>query len=358
MANAGTSRRKSTAKPAVLFALIVAFSGLVGWRFWRDAEVRGDELAVAGEIFGTTYSVKAYGEDVADQAVALQAEIDERLAGVDAVMSTYKRDSDLSRFNDHDSTEAFSADPSLGQVVRKAQMVSEQSDGAFDITVKPLVDAWGFGAKGRVPEPPADLEAVMARIGYRKVEPLRDGGLRKADPAVTVDLSAIAKGWAVDEVARLLRERGMENFMVEIGGEVVTGGETPRGAWRIGIERPQLDNGRGVQSVVELRDIGMATSGDYRNYREYQGRRVSHTIDARTGQPIEHNLASVTVLHPECAMADAYATAINVLGPEEGMALAQRLDLPVLMLVREPGTDPPEFTERASLAFEAFRGQP
>lgn len=351
-----SSNRRSTAKPAVLFALIVAFAGLVGWRFWRDAEVRGDELALTGEIFGTTYSVKAYGSDVADQAVPLQAEIEERLAGIDAVMSTYKPDSDLSRFNDHDTTEPFTGDANLAEVVRKAHTVSEHSDGAFDITVKPLVDAWGFGPEGRTPEPPEDLDAVMAHIGYEKIEPL-ETGLRKTDAAVTADLSAIAKGWAVDEVAQLLRDRGMENFMVEIGGEVVTGGETPRGAWRIGIERPQLDNGRGVQSVVELSDIGMATSGDYRNYREHEGRRVSHTIDARTGRPIEHGLASVTVLHPECAMADAYATALNVLGPEEGMALAERLELPVLMLVRVPGTDPPQFTERASLAFEAFRGQ-
>lgn len=355
MANTA-STRKSTAKPAVLFALLIGFSALVGWRFWRDADRRSDELVLAGEIFGTTYSVKAYGDELGGEAKALQADIDALLAEIDGAMSTYKPDSDLSRFNASESTEAFEVHPSLATVVTKAQRVSEESNGAFDVTVKPLVDAWGFGAKGRVPEPPDDLEQVMGLIGHAKVS-VEAGALRKSNPAVTVDLSAIAKGWAVDEVARVLGEHGIEAYMVEIGGEIVTRGETPRGPWRIGIERPRLDNGRGVQTVVALSDIGMATSGDYRNYHEYEGRRVSHTIDARTGRPIEHNLASVTVLHSECAMADAYATAINVLGPEEGMELAERLELPVLMLVREPGTEPAEFTERASLAFEAFRAQ-
>ncbi len=226
-------------------------------------------------------------------------------------------------------------------VVAEAQRFSELSNGAFDITVGPLVDLWGFGPDprtGLVPEEPA-LEAAARRVGYRHLE-VRDHppGLRKAIPGLGIDLSAIAKGYAVDRIAALLLSLDISDFMVEIGGEVRVSGRKPDGSfWRIGIETPRAGP-RDVHRIVELDGVAMATSGDYRNYFEQDGKRYSHTIDPKTGKPIEHRLASITIIDESAMFADAMATAMMVLGPEAGMDLGERLELAALFVVkRETG---------------------
>jgi len=201
----------------------------------------------------------------------------------------------------------------------------------------PLVDAWGFGP-GDPTDPPDDetLARIAAYVGNDKLRHAAAGAahkLAKAHPKVRCDFSALAKGYGVDRIAGALDALGIEDYLVEIGGEVRARGENGDRAWRIAVEQPVAGK-RAIQQVVELTDESMATSGDYRNFRESDGQRLTHIIDPRTRRPVEHSLASVTVLHPACAFADAYATALMVLGPDAGMQFAESESLAVFMLVR------------------------
>lgn len=293
-----------------------------------------------GGTMGTSYTVKAVpsaanGPDMDAVAEAIRAALED----VNAKMSTYRPDSELSRFNSLQSTEPFPVSAETIAVFALAHEVSERSGGAFDVTVGPLVNLWGFGPEERGERPPTDdlVAALRERVGYRNVvaDP-ESNTLRKTRPDIYCDLSAIAKGYGVDQAARALEAAGVTDYMVEVGGEVRTRGLNAHGnPWRIGIERPDTAD-RTVELVVPLRDKSLATSGDYRNYYEEDGVRLSHTIDPRTGRPIRHALASVTVIADDCAVADAYATALMVLGPEQGMALAKQLNLAAFFILRTP----------------------
>ena len=286
---------------------------------------------------GTQYTVRVSDPDGNLNLPALQREIDGRLEAINRQMSTYLPDSELSRFNWYQGLDWFAVSPELVRVVSAGLEVSRSSQGAFDVTVGPLVNLWGFGPTGRTDAVPTDeaIAQCRARVGYDRLE-VRDDppALRKRRADLYVDLSAIAKGFAVDEVARLLEQRGVHNHMVEIGGEVRTRGRKPGGSlWRIGIERP-VAAAREIECVVELDDRALATSGDYRNFFEQQGRRYSHEIDPRTGRPVEHELVSVSVLADDCLTADAWATALMVLGPEAALPTARRHGLDVLCMIR------------------------
>nr|WP_276603291.1 FAD:protein FMN transferase [Nannocystis pusilla] len=274
---------------------------------------------------GTTWRVTVVheGRDVAPILPMIEAE----LAQIDREMSTWRDDSAISEFNRRADTSAFPAPAALVEVVAQANEVSERSGGAFDVTVSPLVDAWGFG-RDKTASPPTDEQfaALRAQVGWQSLHADRSANtLRKDKPGLTITLSAIAPGYAADVLSDRLVELGFGRHLVDVGGEFRARGDGPEGPWRLGIERPDgaVDE-RVVQEVVPLRDAALATSGDYRNYREEAGRRISHTIDPRSGRPIDHKLASVTVIHRTAALADAYATALNVLGPEDGFALAER----------------------------------
>jgi thiamine biosynthesis lipoprotein len=270
--------------------------------------------------------------------------IERELLAVNQEMSTYLPDSALSRFNAAPVAAWIDVPEHLAVVLDAALQLSRESAGAFDATVGPLVNLWGFGppdprdSEGKttgVPDP-ARIAAVRARVGYDRLEVQdRPPRLRKSAP-LYVDLSAIAKGHGVDRVAHKLHAAGCSDLLVDIGGEVRAEGASPsRRAWRIGVEVPDPQSFGGIQRVIELQGMAAATSGDYRNFRDLEGKRYSHTIDPRTGYPITHNLASVTVLHSSAMWADGYATALNVLGPEEGFALAERLGLAALFVVRD-----------------------
>ena len=250
-------------------------------------------------------------------------------------MSTYKPESEVSRFNASGMSE-FAVSEDLARVLASARNVAELSDGALDVTVGPLVDAWGFGPSGRLTAPDeAELETLRESVGWRNlILDEEHGTLRKIIGNLRIDLSAIAKGFAVDKVLEGVVQLGYADVMVEIGGEVRTAGlnEMAR-PWRIGIERPD-ENGRVAALAVEFSDLALATSGDYRNFREIDGHRISHTIDPRTGRPVDHTLASVSVLCSTCIEADAWATALNVLGPDEGVTLAELQGLDALFIVR------------------------
>ena len=287
---------------------------------------------------GTTYTVRAvtgnpWQPSERDRIGALiQSTLDE----IEAKMSHYDADSELSRFNRVGGTEPFAVSADTFEVVRLAQEISALTGGALDITVGPLVNAWGFGPSEPVqlPPDPAQLAKLEAHVGYDQLtlDPVFLT-LSKKTPGLECDLSAVAKGYGVDRVAEALDEVGVDRFMVEVGGEIATAGLNQQGQpWRIGIESPTAEGG--IEMVVPLRDHAMATSGDYRNTREIDGLVVSHTIDPRTGRPVDHQLASVSVIAEHCATADGLATALEVLGPEKGYVLAVRQGWAALFLVR------------------------
>lgn len=276
-------------------------------------------VSFTGPTMGTTYSVTIENVQLSpEQTRQLQRDIDEALATLNRQMSTYDPESEISRFNDYEGTEPFPVSEETVFVVKQALEINEHSGGAFDVTVGPLVNLWGFGPAGRKAVSPdaEEINALRQNIGSEHLAVQTDPpALIKKIPQLQVDLSAIAKGYGVDLISSLLRQRGMDTHMVEIGGEVVGRGR----AWRIGIEKPSEDiTLRSIQEIVRLQDQGMATSGNYRNFFDAQGNRYSHTINPRTGRPVEHHLASATILAPTCAQADAIATAVMVMGPDEG----------------------------------------
>lgn len=320
-------------RPPLTFPALLSCVLLLG--VFGDAEGRGDLVTITGVTMGTTYAVKLRDVDV--EIDALRSQIDTLLVRINEQMSTWRRDSELSRFNNSRTPGWFPVSSETAYVVEAAQAISVLSDGAFDVTVGPIVNLWGFGPEGRNAERPSEqqIKRAMERVGYRKLEVRASpSALRKQHPEMYIDLSAIAKGFAVDEVARLLDERHIRAYLVEIGGELRARGSKPDGSpWKVAIERP-LPGERVVQSIVALRDQAIATSGDYRNYVEKDGRRYSHTIDPRTGRPIAHALASVSVIASSAMRADALATAIMVMGPEEGYRLAAREALAAQLIIR------------------------
>jgi thiamine biosynthesis lipoprotein len=283
---------------------------------------------------------------------ALQQQVDLRLAAINLEMSTYLPDSEISRFNRYTDDDWFAVSAETAMVVAAGLEVSRDTQGAFDVTVGPLVNLWGFGPEGRVGEMPTDeaIAECQARVGHARLEVRQmPPALRKRRADVYVDLSAIAKGFAVDEVAKLLDRHAVRSYLVEIGGEVRTRGRKPDGGgWRIGIERP-VAGVRQLDCVVELDDCALATSGDYRNFFERDGRRYSHEIDPRTGRPVDHDLISVSVLADDCLTADAWATALLVLGPDAALTTARQLGLEVLCMVRSGDG----WTEQATPGFAA-----
>ena len=289
---------------------------------------------------GTTFAVRVAAEGLGDaRRAALREAVGRVLARIDGRMSTWRPDSELSRFNRLQSTAPFPVSADTLAVFRHALEISALTGGAFDVTVAPLVDAWGFGPAGRPAAFPddAEIERLRARVGYRKLAvDAASSTIRKSHAAVAADLSALAKGYAVDQVAELLLAAGIESYLVEVGGEVRAGGRSARGdAWRVGIERP-APGPPALQRRLALRDRALATSGDYRNYYELDGRRLSHTIDPRSGRPVAHGLASASVIDPLCVRADGLATALEVLGPEEGFALAAANGWAALLIGRRP----------------------
>lgn len=314
------------------------------------------ETVLRGPTMGTSFTVRISAELSAAEKAGLEAAVVEALEGVNQRMSNYLEDSELSRLNRSAAGETLRLSEETLEVLRLAREISRRSDGAFDITVGPLVNAWGFGPDGRPPTPPAqeELEAILEHVGFELLE-LVPGGVLKRHSGVVGDLSAIAKGYAVDRVAEALEGAGIARYMVEVGGEVRTAGEAPAGGpWRIGIEGP-TPAGRSLYRVLPISGRALATSGDYRNFYEVDGKRFSHTIDPATGRPVEHSAASVSVVARECASADAWATALLVLGPESGFDLAVQENLAALFLVYE---DDGTVSSRPTPRFEALFGSP
>lgn len=273
-----------------------------------------------GTVFGTFYHMTYQSRE------DLQPGIEAELQRVDASLSMFNPQSTLSRLN---AGEDITADSLFRAVFTLAQRVSEATDGAFDITVAPLVNAWGFGFKNGALPDSAAVDSLRRLVGWQGVSLSADGHLLRDNPQTILDCGAVAKGFGVDVVARYLRQQGVDNFMVEIGGEVVVRGTNPRGrAWNVGVNKPVDDpesQSNELDTVLTLTDGAMATSGNYRNfYVTADGRRVAHTIDPATGYPVQHSLLSATVLAPTCAEADAFATSFMVMGLQRAQAVLSR----------------------------------
>jgi len=296
-------------------------------------------MELRGATMGTFYSIQVVELSPVIEPTRLRNRIEAELDLVNDLMSTYRDDSELSDFNRSRTTDWFAVSPALAELVQEALRASEVSDGAFDVTVGPLVNLWGFGPGSGSDTLPADAEIARAkvRVGYRKLSVRSDPpALKKSESTLYVDLSAIAKGYGVDRLAGLLDAIGIADYLIEIGGELRGRGYNGQGLpWRIAVERPDPE-GRAVHRILALRDGAIATSGDYRNFFGQDGRRYSHTIDPKTGYPVTHRLASVTVLAPRTARADTMATAFLVLGPQAGFDLAESLRIPALFIVRTP----------------------
>jgi thiamine biosynthesis lipoprotein len=326
----------------------------------REKAAKNRLIEIPGFTMGTTYRVKVVknsqwkAADTDTINKRLSTGITDRLDAVNQQMSMWREDSEISRFNRHRENTWFGISPDTARVIAEALETSKKSDGAFDITVGPLVNLWGFGPAKEKHEVPNELQIkeALAKIGYQKLA-VRSSppAVKKEDPGIYCDLSAIAKGFGVDKVAEYLETEGIANYLVEIGGEVRVRGMNHEGTpWRVAIASPTPDGSSGYQKVVFLQNASMATSGDYHNYFEKDGIRYSHTIDPGTGRPITHKLASVTVVHASCMTADALATAIDVLGPGKGYELALKEDLAVFLVIREKDS----FVEKMTPRFQAL----
>jgi FAD:protein FMN transferase len=297
---------------------------------------RAEALRFGGQTMGSTYSVRiAGGPFDASFEAAARAAVAGALDAVVRRMSTYDPASELGRFNRHATTTPFVLSEATLAVFECAQQVSALSGGAFDVTVAPLVAAWGFGAGASARDAAPEAAELGVPLGWRRIElDRRAGTVRKTVPGLQADLSGIAKGYAVDRAAQALQALGVERYMVEAGGEIRTRGLNAEARpWQIAIEQPDAWPQQ-VHRIVPLQGRAMATSGDYRNFYERDGRRISHEIDPSTRAPVAHRLASVTVVHDECMFADAMATALFVLGPERGLALARERDIAAFFIVR------------------------
>jgi thiamine biosynthesis lipoprotein len=297
---------------------------------------------------GTTYSVKVAKAPDGLNKDALASRIDAVLSAVDARMSTYRVDSELSAINAAGAGERVAVSADTAKVVDAALAAATLTGGAFDPTIGPLVDLWGFGPKGARQSAPSteSITAALGSVGHRKVA-VEGGEIAKAASDVHLDLSGVAKGYGVDKVAELLESQGVANYLVEVGGELRAKGRADEDrAWRVGIEKPNLAGGD-FQRVIDLDGDALATSGNYRIFFEADGKRYAHIIDPRTGRPLDHKLASATVVAASTMEADALSTSMLALGPEAGMALATEHGIAAFFIVGENG----DFTEAASPAF-------
>ncbi|MBU0992433.1 MAG: FAD:protein FMN transferase [Proteobacteria bacterium] len=288
------------------------------------------EMLFSGKTMGTTYRIKIVGDHLGDQE-QWQALIDKRLDAVNQSMSTFIADSEIGRFNRFEKIDApFSISNGFLSVMLAAKRIYQDTDGAWDGTVRPLVNLWGFGTgqmTGRIPSDD-DVKTILPATGFYLITISEKGFLMKKSSRVTLDLSSIAKGYGVDDIATALKQNGCTRFLVEIGGEVYASGKKENGdSWKVGINTPRKDAPIDqIYKVVELSDKALATSGDYRNFFENKGKTYSHVIDPRTGYPVKNGVVSVSILSDTCMVADGLATAVMVMGAEKGLDLVNRLE--------------------------------
>lgn len=330
-------------QPVIVATLAAALTGCL---FQDKVESFG------GPTMGSTYSVKYVAGDQAANKAQLQRDTESILAEIDKQMSTYRSDSDIEVFNALPAGECMTMPSGVRELVVAGQRLSEESDGALDLTIEPLLNLWGFGPQGRGERVPSAEEIARVRQDVGQQHLRVEGEQLCKVRAVQVDFNSIAAGYAVDQVAETLEASGVSSYLVEITGELKARGRKPDGApWRIAIEAPH-DAERVAQRIIELDGYAVSTSGDYRNYFERDGKRYSHTLDPQTGVPIDHHLAAVTVVDPSTLRADGLSTVLMVLGPERGLAYAAEHKIAALFVIREGQ----KFVSRSTEAFDELFG--
>ena len=326
-------------RPVIAVSLLTALTGC-----WFSERVE----EFGGPTMGSTYTVKYVRSKDSPSLELLKRETDAILAEVDQQMSTYRDDSAIEQFNQAPAGTCQAMPAGVLQLVEAGRVLHEQSAGAFDLTLEPLLNLWGFGPKARAEKVPTaeQLTAARTRVGMQH---LRSEGERLCkDVDVQVDFNSIAAGYAVDKIVQRFNELGVTRYMVEATGELKAAGKKPDGQpWRIGLEAPQ-DGQRVAQSVLDVDGYGISTSGDYRNYFEEEGRRYSHTLDPLTGAPITHKLAAVTVVDKSTLRADGLSTVLMVMGTERGLAFAERMGIAAFFVTREGDA----FVTQTTQAFE------
>ena len=304
--------KKSSIKKQFIFLAVLIIGTVLILR--NQAPFQTDQGLVFGTIYKITYQSKEN----------LKHEIEDALKQVDYSLSPFNKKSVITHVNNNTNMQV---DSLFIDVFCLAEKISKETHGAFDITVAPLVNAWGFGFDSSTNVDSTTIDSLRQFVGFDKVS-LQNGKIIKSDPRLKLDCSSIAKGYGVDCVARLLDKKGIENYMVDIGGEVVMKGKNPKmNTWRIGINKPvedSLSQNQELQTVLELTNVGLATSGNYRNFYYKDGKKYAHTIDPRVGYPVQHNILSATVVAKDCATADAYATSFMVLGLDSAKAICER----------------------------------
>jgi len=338
---------KSLTKALTLVGPLLFFSFLLS-----GCESSEKLVHLKGATMGTHYNVKFYSSDWDD---SLQADVDTLLKEVNQQMSTYIKTSEISYFNQFNRLGWLKISPEFFKVTKYALKLAEKTQGKYDPTIGPLVNLWGFGPKGERKVPKGDdVKKALLIVGHDKVlmnEKTLE--IKKKVPGVYLDLSSLAKGYGVDVVANFLTSKGIQNYMVEIGGEVRTSGEKPdHHPWSIAIEAPNPKvNGGPYQKIIKLNNTSMATSGNYRNFFESEHKRYSHTIDTKTGRPVVHTLASVSVVDSSCMKADALATALMAMGPEEGLTFAARNKIPAYFVYGEDSQSDRKFVTKETQEF-------
>ena len=338
------TKQKLVTKLLIITTLLVVLSGCS-----PSNDFARQEYLLQGNTMGTTYNIKLVGQNI--DAVKIQQGIDKKLKQLNQEMSTYMADSELSMFNQSASLTPVNVSTGLARVIKEAIRLGELSNGALDVTIGPLVNLWGFGPGYRPETVPNDelLAATKARVGLDKLV-FNNGMLSKVIPDLYVDLSTIAKGYGVDLVAEFVETQGINNYLVEIGGEMRLKGFKHTGElWHVAIEKP-LSTERAVHQIIVPKDNAVATSGDYRLYFEADGQRFSHIIDPKTGKPINHKLVSVTVIHPSSMTADGLATAMMVMGEEKALAFAEANELAVYIIEKSDDG----FTEQSTVKFMQY----
>ncbi len=326
-------------------ALLLILAGCSGRR----------EIKFAGKTMGTTYHLTIVGSYFT-AAAPLQKAVDERLEAINASMSTYRPDSEISRFNQMPHTDPpFPISNAFHEVMQLSRKLFEMTHGAWDGTLDPLIDLWGFGrtqrSDDRVPTA-EEIQTLLPSVGFHHIVIHSDGHLSKRQASVSLDLASVAKGYAVDVIASLISDKGFANYLVEIGGEVYAAGVRIDGQpWRIGINKPEagapFDQ---IYHIVNLQDRAFATSGDYRNFFEIEGQRYAHIIDPRTGYPVSNGVVSVSVTADTCALADGLATALMVMGAATGIELVNRMDGVECLIITRDAHD--RLRDHASLGFQ------
>lgn len=351
---------RSNAKKNIIYSivLLIAIMLVYSWRNRDKSEVNNTEVSqnvsgkitLSGPTMGTTYNITYLDPDNRD----LQSSIDSLLQVFNLDLSTYIPESELSKFNASDTLDYKL--PYLYPVLKASKAIYEKTNGAFDPTVGPLVNIWGFGPTGPELKDSVDIRLILNNVGFDKIN-FDENQVRKTKSGVYLDFSAIAKGYGVDVVAEYLRNKNIENYLVDIGGEIVTRGVNDKGElWKLGINRPlESANPNDLMGIIALKDRGMATSGNYRNYYVKDSVKISHTISPATGYPVQHSLLSATVVAKDCMTADAYATAMMVMGKDEAIALDEKLnEIEVFLIYADDQGNLKTYTSESLKPFLSF----